>query len=789
MNTIPTTGRSLPHWVNEPSNWYAQSRPHWLQAVHSARLSTLRRCLYGGAARTAAGIGPAVDELVGLLLMQSFAQQRTSIALPSFRDLPIDGIQTMRSACNHFRGHLASPLLQSVFDPAMVADLSEIPIDAIPGNVDELAWLGGQHFPVTAFGDYHQLCLAKPLLNVPEADAVDERRARGVHFTPSPLVDYLTDSMLSRLLNESDTRDGQNLRILDPSCGNGVFLIAAMRFLTKRIREGGPALIQETLDQIASNLFGTDINPRAVEWARRSLLLAVWESDSDGDHSRLQVPDLRRNLVAADFLAATSPAEFPNEFDAILGGPPFVRYSQLKKDCPQQVEEWRTRFVTARTRQFDLYMPFFEYAVRRLKPGGRLGWSISNTFLRSKFGAPLREFLGRSCTTQELIEFENPKVYADAVTQIVLVQLKKHIADESCRHVWICGKPDLRHALNAVAGEQSDNGIELQVRLLPATACRGREWRLNNENDLAHAMSQTDSRTLKELGIRITQGLVTGADPVFLLRVVHAGQSGLTRVEDREGRQHLIDSALLQPAVRSREIRGYADPRTKSHLLLPYDTKGRVFSEQELELKFPAAHRYLSKRKCEIPATGKHNQPYYAFRNDAVLRLPPGPRVLAGMVTSGADATLDSSGVACPHAGVLIVSNFPTELDPLYLLAIINSPVFWSFVRATMPTMGEGRHVLRRGPLANFRIAVPLSSIQAEIAAMVRQLMEAAIDGERTPLKGAINEAVVASFGRYSNAEPEMSGAPVDQKPSGEIGAVSASLSETRQAVEPTETT
>ena len=206
-------------------------------------------------------------------------------------------------------------------------------------------------------------------------------------------------------------------------------------------------------------------------------------------------------------------------------------------------------------------------------------------------------------------------------------------------------------------------------------------------------------------------------------------------------------------------------------------------------MKFPAAHRYLSKRKCEIPTTSKRNRPFYAFRNDAVLRLPLGPRIIAGMVTSGADATLDSTGDTCPHAGVLIFSNFPTELDPLYLLAIINSPVFWSFVRATMPTMGEGRHVLRRGPLANFRIAVPSSSTQAEIAAMVRQLMATVIDHERMLLKNAINDAVADSFGRFSNAEPEMSGAPVDQKPSGEIGAVSASVSETRQAVEPTETT
>ena len=497
---------------------------------------------------------------------------------------------------------------------------------------------------------------------------------------------------------------------------------------------------------------------------------------------------MRCNLVAADFLAAAPQDEFPDEYEAILGGPPFVRYSQLKKDCPQQVEEWRNRFVTARTGQFDLFMPFFEQAVRRLKPGGRLGWSIANTFLRSKFGGSLREFLGKACTMQELVEFENPKVYADAVTQIVLVQLKKAIMEERCRHVWVRGKPDLRVALAAVAGEQSNDGIELQVRLLPETACRGREWRLNEESVQSLAPSPT-GRTLKELGIRITQGLVTRADPVFLLRVVHAGLSDFTRVQDREGKQYLIESALLKPAVRSREIRGYTEPRSRSHILLPYDLNGQLLREQELKSKFPAAYGYLSKRKGQIPTAGKGSRPFYAFRNDALLRLPPGPRILAGMVTSGADATLDSTGIIFPPAGVLIFSSFPTEFDPLYLLAVINSPVFWSFVRGTMPTMGEGRYVLRRGPLADFRVAVPASPAQTEIASMVRLLMATPIDQERMHLETAINEALLGIYGHSSNAEPEMSRVVVASASSSEIGGVAASASETSRSLEPTGTT
>ena len=216
-----------------------------------------------------------------------------------------------------------------------------------------------------------------------------------MHFTPAPLVDYLTDATLRGLRHP-----GHDIRLLDPSCGCGVFMIAAAGFLADRVSGAvGTARVQQLLDVIAASIFGIDINPRAVEWSGDQICsYRPGSVTPTGITPSCESPDLTRNLVATDFLADERPNGLPaGRFDAILGGPPFVRYSQLK-DCPERLADWRKRFVTARSGQFDLYMPFFEQAVRQLHDGGRLGWSISNTFLRSKFGGPLRQFLGENCT-------------------------------------------------------------------------------------------------------------------------------------------------------------------------------------------------------------------------------------------------------------------------------------------------------------------------------------------------------------------------------------------------------
>jgi hypothetical protein len=199
-------------------------------------------------------------------------------------------------------------------------------------------------------------------------------------------------------------------RLVDGICGAypraeviQQFLLAGLCRLLQR--HGRPSL-QETLDLLGASLFGVDVDPQAVAWTRRALLLAAWDAartlGGEADDAGLRVPDLRRNVVCRDFLAPScaAPDELPGKFDAILGGPPFVRIHELWRADPDRVERYRAEYRTARSGQFDLYLPFFEEAVRRLA-GGWLGWSVSSTFLRTSAGRPPRALLGDHCTLHD----------------------------------------------------------------------------------------------------------------------------------------------------------------------------------------------------------------------------------------------------------------------------------------------------------------------------------------------------------------------------------------------------
>ena len=88
----------------------------------------------------------------------------------------------------------------------------------------------------------------------------------------------------------------------------------------------------------------------------------------------------------ADFLA-----EAPATYDYVVGNPPYVPITGLSE---AEKARYRARYATARGR-FDLYLLFFEEALRRLAPGGRLVFITPEKYLYVETAAPLRELLAR----------------------------------------------------------------------------------------------------------------------------------------------------------------------------------------------------------------------------------------------------------------------------------------------------------------------------------------------------------------------------------------------------------
>lgn len=263
----------------------------------------------------------------------------------------------------------------------------------------------------------------------------ERRKQQGIYYTPRYIVSYIVRNTLTRALEAAQQRGGlaaaRQLRVLDPACGSGSFLIAAFDALDDWFRQHDESL-RDTAERrqhiLRENLFGVDLDPQAVEVTRLNLWLRALEK-----RARLpQIPNIRAgdSLVDErfDWRQAFPQVFAGGGFDVVVGNPPYVRQEALTADFKRLA---RARYRTWRGRA-DLYVCFYERAHELLRPGGRFGFVSSNKFMRAAYGAALRQYLLEETKLQEVIDFGELPVFREAATfpAIVLTQKRREAGDE-----------------------------------------------------------------------------------------------------------------------------------------------------------------------------------------------------------------------------------------------------------------------------------------------------------------------------------------------------------------------
>jgi hypothetical protein len=159
-----------------------------------------------------------------------------------------------------------------------------------------------------------------------EAFVTERARAGGIYYTPPHLVDFTLDRVLPW--------DGKewNLKVLDPACGSGVFLVKSFQRLVHRWKKANPkqVLRADTLrGLLENNLFGVDKDPHAVRVASFSLYLAMCD-EIDPKHywTQIHFPQMRaRRLIHADFFredcAGFQTKEDAGSYDLVVGNAPW----------------------------------------------------------------------------------------------------------------------------------------------------------------------------------------------------------------------------------------------------------------------------------------------------------------------------------------------------------------------------------------------------------------------------------------------------------------------------------
>ena len=730
-----------PGWVPAPS----QARRFW-EYLHRWRVSLFHHCIREGCGDTQpADLARLVDHLLGTRLLLCYVGRWTEAGTPDLQGLCTAASQsTSSSFWAGIQASFSCPILRSVFDPVWVPVDSSVPAAIFASGwekrIANALWLlfRDHPLPLSFFGDFHQLCVANPL----GTDA-SRRYERGIHYTPAPIVDYLVNAILDRAFAGRSIDEIKRLRLLDPSCGCGAFLIAALRYVLRWLDDhAGEAddsvdsWFQERFDVLSGMLFGIDIDERAVAWTIRLLLLAVWEASvvdlQDGRQCAMAPPDLRTNIICRSFLDVED--DMPHgRVNAIIGGPPFVRLRELYRSQPEQIAAYRRRFQSVRRGQFDLYMLFIEKALNVLVDGGCLGFSVSNSFIRTLGGNRIRRIIAQRSRIIEIVEFEDKEVYPEAVTQIALLSLAKRADLDRSRHVLVKGVGDIRTKLSRLSHADMGSAPDLVIHDMPSHAFDWPDWHLLPDEDAAWlAHIRFVGRPLEQFLAGIGQGLNTGADDVFLMREV--GRTfkrvvfGRSRVD---GKTYRLEGDVTRTIIRGRHIKGYQLPVSRDLCIFPYDSAGHVLLEDDLKTNFPHVHQYLLRCRPRLPARPtKDGGPWYATSRDVSGLSQFSLRLVSSKISSPVGFTLIENPAIVCHNSVVMIAPDASTIDPHGLLGILNSSVFWRFIRLTTPYMGCGRQVLRLADVRRFPIPWPMTEEQMRLCETIGDLARQAIGGD-----------------------------------------------------------
>ena len=421
------------------------------------------------------------------------------------------------------------------------------------------------------------------------------RRQEGIFYTPEYVTEYICSRTIIRYLSPSGNaldpaelvkeyngdldqlHDRMNhMRILDPACGSGAFLIRAARTLIKiheeilRHKYNGDEKnngLDQSIDagrisEIVRNcIYGIDINPQSVDIARLSLFLLT---AADGE----KLPDLSNNIVVGNSVVVdtnqggldwerTFPVVFAGEnpgFSIIIGNPPYVRQESLADSDKRAMAALSdmmplvlpSGFAIPKTSDLSAY--FYYHSLGRLCEGGLLGFISSDNWLRAKYGEPLRQMLLSNSQIEELVS-PRFKVFPDALITTVIVLLMKTPPDENKGILFANVESDLDFAAPSL-----DAATHVSMKNLA-----GKDWSLYFDV-VATAPPPFPTGRLDAAG-HLKRGIGTGCNDFFVM----------TR---DAARAHKIPSTYLRPVVTGGELPRLDARHAARYVVVVRDSKG-----------------------------------------------------------------------------------------------------------------------------------------------------------------------------------------------------------------------
>lgn len=595
------------------------------------------------------------------------------------------------------------------------------------------------------------------------------KKAGGVFYTPAYIVNKIVEDTIGAYLRNKKPSQVSKLRVLDPACGSGSFLIGAYDYILKWHldwylkhpteakdklalgKNGKPSLTtQEKKRILLNNIYGVDIDAQAVETTKLSLYLKVLEGESlENVEKQLSLfreralPDIGDNIkcgnslvdqdietknLSLDEVYKINPFNWEKEypevfkgrspgFDFIIGNPPYLRVQGLNEFHGNEIAYYSNKFKSA-VKRFDMYLLFVEKSYSLLNPSGELGFICPHKFIIADFGEGIRDFLVREKAVSRIISFDYNLIFDRASTYTCLLYLTKK-KNSSFKYIET---PELK---SYQIKRFLDRITEREFSTISYKGLTSSPWTLTEDSDEQVFQKVTNPKgwsRVEDLFDEIMVGVQTGIDDIHIVKFIKSVDKKSSLFYSYELKKEIkLETGAVKPFLMGDDIKRYDVLNPVHFVVYPYKLVGSktvILEEKEFQQSFPKAFDYMSlfKKKLKDKRTSQKTNPkyWYSCHRPKDMNVYESERILMPYANLGCNLTLASAGAYHNTKAYSLTLNSSINLDPRFYLAFMNSDVMWWYQTKTGNVIRGGYYTFTKDFVKNFPLPVPNLSKPAE---------------------------------------------------------------------------
>ena len=515
------------------------------------------------------------------------------------------------------------------------------------------------------------------------------------------------------------------VRLLDPACGSGAFLIqsfdqlhAAYEASNDRLHElrGHRTLFDLDRQILQNNLYGVDLNEEAIEICKLSLWIKTAQRGkilTSLDHTirvgNSIVSDPAIDPAAFDWQSAFPEVFAMGGFDVVVANPPYVRQELLSPIKPYLEANYKTYHGMA-----DLYVYFYELGLRLMKPGGLMCFVVTNKWMKASYGEPLRRHFAEHAWVESVVDFGHAKqIFEDADVFPCIIVARRPDQRPKPMTTRLCAIPREQLRIDDLSHQIERDGVDLPLSQLSAEA-----WQLEptGVNAILTKIRARGIPLSEFAGVKPYRGVVTGCNDAFLIDTVT--KDAILAADPKSGE-------IIKPYLRGQDIDRWHSEWAGLWM---------IFARRGIEIDaYPAVKRHLSQFRNELEPkpkgwagenwTGRKPGSYQWFEiQDSIEYWQEfgKPKIIYQVIQFHPCYALDRDGMLGND------KIFFLPKDDLYLLAVLNSPLMWWHNWRTLTHLKDEALSPMGYMVESLPIAEPTDPIRKRAEELVARLVEIA---------------------------------------------------------------